>query len=219
MNPLEMSRPHTLIPEPGHAIQAAEHARVYTLTWPPGTDASVQRNELKNLIDHGFYFQGLSADDKEDFLTWSERFEMLPDSATTFEIYYAADPRLMAVLSNHFLFRRQLSGNMSLMLEISNSPGSTELRVYKRIAHIVNTLLRMELPGEMLKALGTLLNNMTYQPPWDDEEVIRDSLKILTLLCRKYFPEGGAGITAAFTDDLSGCTLRSEFDRLQALFT
>jgi hypothetical protein len=196
-----------------HAACAAELSIKQVETHPHYTLTDMHTH-LKNLIDNGFHIKGLSDDEKEYFLTWSEKFEMMPSTSTPFEIYYSAHVDLLATLRTRTNFRDHLLTNIAMMRKIEGS--ESDFRVYKRIAHVLNALLRLPvIPLALLESLSRLLHTMSYQPPWDAESVIYDSLKFIGNLCGTHFPDGEASLQAAFTDDLSTVSLKAGLLALQ----
>lgn len=204
--------------KPGLPGMAATLAKKQAERHPCFTLAEMHTH-LKVLIDHGFRLTGLTDDEKEHFLTWSEQFEMMPGNATPFEIYYAADRQVLTVLTLWNTFQEHLMTNINMMREIDRDGTGYEFTVYKRIAHILRALLGLPMPRILLEGLNRLLYNMSYQPPWDEEGAIYDSLKVLGQLCQTHFPDGQPRLHAAFTADLSGSTLQDELSCLSALGT
>jgi len=85
-----------------------------------------------------------------------------------------------------------------------------DLHAFKRIVHICNALFRRpDLPEPMIKDLGRLLNTMCYQPPWDNEIVILDSLLCLSNICYLYIKDN-ADIATAFRENLKDRALTDE---------
>ena len=102
--------------------------------------------------------------------------------------------------------RRLLQINRNAVYELGITP---DMRVYKRIAHVLNAVLRMDLSDESLKALKGMLNSLSYQPPWDNESATMDSLTLLTRICLLFFPDNSE-LEQAFTEDLSEVHLVAE---------